>query len=178
MKALSAVLLQSIRTPSDNYISTIVFCWVFFHVQLKLMLKNCILILCVSINYTLHPANIYMFKVNNRNTTWSCTLFLSSWLRQIIIGLLAFYMKKQPLADVFKKDAIKSFSIVTGKHLRSSLFLIKVQVFKLAISLKRNSNTGVFKWICEIFQISFFIEKSSNKFFADTLNVSPEKHPL
>ena len=54
-------------------------------------------------------------------------------------------MKKQPLADVFKKDAIKSFSIVTGKHLRLSLFLIKVQVFKLAILLKRNSNTGVFK---------------------------------
>ena len=48
----------------------------------------------VSINYTLHPAKIYMFKVKNRNTAWSATLFLSNWSRQIVIGLLALYMKK------------------------------------------------------------------------------------
>ena len=40
LKVLSAVLLQNINTPSD-YISTLVSCWGLFHVQLKLMLKNC-----------------------------------------------------------------------------------------------------------------------------------------
>ena len=32
----------------------------------------------------------------------------------------------------------------TGKHLRSSLFIIKLQSFKSAILLKRDPNTGVF----------------------------------
>ena len=45
----------------------------------------------------------------------------------------------------FKIGVLKIFAIFTGKHLCWSLFLIK-----------RDSNTGVFPWILQIFKNSFF----------------------
>ena len=41
---------------------------------------------------------------------------------------------------------LKFFKIFTRKHLRLSLFLIKLQSFRAANLLKRDSNTGVFLW--------------------------------
>ena len=43
-----------------------------------------------------------------------------------------------------KKVVRKNFAIFTGKHLCWSLFLIKLQDFRPATLLERNSNTGVF----------------------------------
>ena len=40
----------------------------------------------------------------------------------------------------------KNFANFTGKHLCWSLFLIKVQDFRAATLLKRDSNTDVFLW--------------------------------
>ena len=45
-----------------------------------------------------------------------------------------------------KKAVLKNIAIFTEKHLRWSLFLIKLQESKPATLLKRDSNTG-----CEIF---------------------------
>ena len=43
-----------------------------------------------------------------------------------------------------KKSVLKNFAIFTGKGLRWSLFIIKLQTFWPATLLKGDSNTGVF----------------------------------
>ena len=52
--------------------------------------------------------------------------------------------QKQPPDVFYKKAVLKYFAIFTGKHLRWSLFLIKLQTLRLAALLKRDSNIGVF----------------------------------
>ena len=52
----------------------------------------------------------------------------------------------------FKIGILKNF---TGKHLRWSLFSIKLQALRPAILLKRDFNTGVFLWNLEIFKNTF-----------------------
>ena len=42
-----------------------------------------------------------------------------------------------------EKAVLKNFAIFTGKHLCCSLCLIKLQAFRTAVLLKRDSNTGV-----------------------------------
>ena len=60
--------------------------------------------------------------------------------QQILHGI-----SRSSLPDVFcKKAPLKTYSKFTGKHLRWSLFLIKLQAFRLATLLKKDSNTGVF----------------------------------
>ena len=51
---------------------------------------------------------------------------------------------------------LKNFAIFTGKQLCWSLFLIKLQAFRLATLLKRDSNTGVFLCILRSF---IYVEK-------------------
>ena len=43
-----------------------------------------------------------------------------------------------------KKSAIKTFALITRKHLCWSLFLIVLQTFRPATLLKKDSNTGAF----------------------------------
>ena len=43
-----------------------------------------------------------------------------------------------------KNDVLKNFSYSQKKHLRWSLFLIKLPVFRPATLLERDPNTGVF----------------------------------
>ena len=52
--------------------------------------------------------------------------------------------KNQPTELFYKNAALKNFSIFAEKHLCWGLFLIKLQVFRSATLLKRDSNTGVF----------------------------------
>ena len=52
--------------------------------------------------------------------------------------------KKQPPEVFYKKAVLKNFSILTGKYLCSSLFLIKLELFRSATFLKKDSNAGVF----------------------------------
>ena len=58
----------------------------------------------------------------------------------------------------FKVGVLKNFANFTGKHLCWRLFLIKLQAFRPATLLKRDSNTGVFQKICKIFKNIFFTE--------------------
>ena len=66
--------------------------------------------------------------------------------------------KKQPPEVFYKKAVLKNFSILTGKYLCSSLFLIKLRPFRSATFLKRDL-TQVFFWeYCEIFKNAYFKE--------------------
>ena len=51
---------------------------------------------------------------------------------------------------LYKKAILKSFTILTGKHLYWSLFLIKLQISRSALSLKE-SPTQVFS--CKYYKI-------------------------
>ena len=64
------------------------------------------------------------------------------------------FIKKQP-PDVFCK---KKITILTGKHLCWSLFLIKLQVFMSAALWKSESCTDVFLWILQSFKNNYFEE--------------------
>ena len=44
----------------------------------------------------------------------------------------------------FKIGALKNFAIFTGKHLCGSFILTKLQAFRPATLLKKDSHTGVF----------------------------------
>ena len=57
---------------------------------------------------------------------------------------------------LWKKDVLKNIVIFIGKHLFWSLFLIKLQAFKPATLIKRNSNTGVFLWIFQTLKEQLF----------------------
>ena len=58
----------------------------------------------------------------------------------------------------FKIGVLKNVDIFPGKHLCQSYFLIKLQAWRSAISLKRDSNTGVFLWILQNFKNTYFEE--------------------
>ena len=69
--------------------------------------------------------------------------------------------QKQPFEDVFQyrcsqelRNVLKKYS---QKHIYVGVSLIKLQAFKPAIFLKRDSNTGVFFCeCCEILENTFF----------------------
>ena len=56
------------------------------------------------------------------------------------------YVQKQPPEMLFKKVVLKNFAHLTEKHLCWSLFLIKMEAWRPATLLKRESNTDVFLW--------------------------------
>ena len=51
----------------------------------------------------------------------------------------------------FKNSALKNFAIFKGKYLCWSLILIKLQAFRPATLLKRDSKTGAFLRMLTIF---------------------------
>ena len=74
-------------------------------------------------------------------------------------------LQKQ-LAEVFiKKAVLKNCATLTGKHLCWSISLIWLQYFRSATLLKRDSNTGVFRWILQNFKKHLFWRKRTNCFF-------------
>ena len=87
----------------------------------------------------------------------------------------------------FKIGVLKNFAIFAGKHLCWSYFLIKLQAWRFAILLKRDSNTGVFLGILQNFKEHLFRRTSakgcfctsnnkvSNKYWASFLN---QKHDV
>ena len=54
------------------------------------------------------------------------------------------WQQKQPSEVFYEKDAHENFALFTGKYLCWNLFLIKLQAFSLATSLKIESNIGIF----------------------------------
>ena len=66
--------------------------------------------------------------------------------------------KKEPPEVFYKKPVLKHLSILTGKCLCSSLFLITLRPFRSATFLKRDFNAGVFCEYCEILKNAYFKE--------------------
>ena len=58
---------------------------------------------------------------------------------------------------ILKIGALKNF-VVSEKHLCWSLFILKLQTWRLATLLKRDSNTGVFQWILRNVSTVFSME--------------------
>ena len=104
-----------------------------------------------------------LFKINNRKLEQVLTIVVYS-RRQLLktcwkeeLRLSGVYIFKIVRARskcsqlFFKIDVFKNFALVTGKHLCRSLFLIKLQIFRLTTLLKRDSNTDLFLWILRNF---------------------------
>ena len=97
----------------------------------------------------------------------SCFRFLEPWD--------SYKMRSSRSQKFFKIGVLKNFAIFTGKHLCWSLFLIKLQVWNPVTSLKRDSNTVVFLWYCEIFKKGFFQRTSLVAAFVKTILIKNQQ---
>ena len=68
-----------------------------------------------------------------------------------IIGLHGITFRSSHQRGSVKISVIKNFAIFTGKRLCWSLFLIKLQAFRSATLIRKDSNTDVFLWILQNF---------------------------
>ena len=70
------------------------------------------------------------------------------------------YIIRSSVSQVFFNiDILKNFVIFTGKHLCWNLFLIKLQTWRPAAILKRDSNISIFALkIAKFLRTAFFIE--------------------
>ena len=77
----------------------------------------------------------------------------------ILIFQQIFWINRSSRSQMFFKIGIlKNFSIITGKHLCWNLFLIKLQIWRSAALLKRDSNIGVRVNIAKFLRTAFFIK--------------------
>ena len=84
---------------------------------------------------------IIMLKYYLTNVIWSTG-------KTMVNSLQSKWKYRSSRSQMFFKIAVlKNFAIFTRKHLRWSLFLIKLQTWMPVTLLKRESNTGVFLWI-------------------------------
>ena len=83
-----------------------------------------------------------MFKVNSKDTR-------TKSIDAIAVSLALIGLRSSHLSCSIEKTVLKNFAIFTGKHLCWSLFLIKLQDFRPATLLERDSNTDVFLFSCE-----------------------------
>ena len=64
----------------------------------------------------------------------------------LLLAAFTGFFKSSRSHMFFKIGVLNNFTNFTGKYLCWSLLLIKLQVFRPATLLKRDSNTGVFLW--------------------------------
>ena len=83
--------------------------------------------------------------------------------------MFAMNNKKQPPEVFYKKSVLKNFSILTGKYLCSSVFLIKLWPFRSATFLKRDSKQVFFGEYCEIFK-KFIWKKICERLLLNNVN--------
>ena len=69
-----------------------------------------------------------------------------------------FSFKSSHLKFSVKKGVLKNFASFTGKHPCWSLFLIKLQAFRVATLLKETPTQVFSSEICEIFKNTYFEE--------------------
>ena len=102
------------------------------------------------ITYSLHPFGGFL----SLNHILFMLMLSESWC-----------LKKYP-TEMFckKKEVLKNFATVTRKHLCWILFLTKLQAFKCATLLKRDSNTDAIPWKLKKF-FNIFWRTSVNEYF-------------
>ena len=87
------------------------------------------------------------FFFKNSKTLWKHIFYDAILILQQI-----FWINSSSRSQMFFKICIlKNVPIITGKHLRWSFFLIKLQTWRAAALLNRDSNTGVSMWILQNF---------------------------
>ena len=95
-------------------------------------------------------------------------LLLRKWPLHMFLVMLFIHVGKRLSSSshiIFKTGVLKNFAIFTRKRLCWSLFLIKLQDWRLVFSLKETS-TQVFSYeYCKIFKNSFFMENLFIKLF-------------
>ena len=95
---------------------------------------------------------------------WSCKIFFWMQLiivlkRSVLIHPIMSLASEAVLRRCFLKiGRLKNSTNLTGKHLCWSFFLIKLQAWRPATLLKRNSNTDDSCETCEIFKSTFLAE--------------------
>ena len=100
-----------------------------------------------------------------------CLAFKSKW-----VNLSGLILKETPPVLFCKKNVfLKNFAIFTGKHLCWSHFLTKLQGWKPAIFLKRDSNTGVFLWKLRNFSEHLWKTSANGCYCSEIDNSSKEK---
>ena len=77
---------------------------------------------------------------------------------------------------LYKKAVFENFSIFTGKHLYWSFFLIKLQAWRPATSLKRESQHKSFPIIIAKFLKTLFWRKSANDCFCFSVLLFIDNH--
>ena len=81
-------------------------------------------------------------------------------------GKMCVYFFRSSRSHVFfKMGFLKNFANLTGKHLSSSLLLIKLHAWSPADLLKRDSNTCVFQWKMLTFLKTPFLQNTSGSCF-------------
>ena len=94
------------------------------------------------------------FFFKNSKTLWKHIFYDAILILQQI-----FWINSSSRSQMFFKICIlKNVPIITGKHLRWSFFLIKLQTWRAAALLNRDSNTGVSMWILQNFSGQLSIE--------------------
>ena len=104
--------------------------------------------------------------------------FLSIFFVNLFCGIFlsALYQQHSCSQMFFKTGVPKRFAIFTGKHLCWCLLLIKLQVRRLAILLKRDFNTGAFLWILWNFEEEPSLKNTSGGCFFLHSETSPGFH--
>ena len=76
----------------------------------------------------------------------------------------------------FKISFLKNLAKFTGKHLRWSLYLMKLQTFRFVTLLKRYSNTDVFHWKLRNFPEHHIFQNTSGGCFCFFWSVTKSRH--
>ena len=75
------------------------------------------------------------------------------------------YSRSSCLQMFFKIGLHKNIARFTGKHLCSSLFLIKLQIYSMKLSQTRDSGTDTFRWISQNFSLLVFYRTLPDDWF-------------
>ena len=104
-----------------------------------------------------------LFAMNLHRQKNSMKGFKKQGIDSAELGLFTYRSSHQSCS--IKEAALKNFAIFAGKHLFWSLFSMKLQAWKPATLLKRDSNTFVFLWILQNLKNAYFEEQLQTAVF-------------
>ena len=100
-----------------------------------------------NIVYGYFPAKRWLCSVGQNCTSNFLVQFCLSRIWTTLNRLWANILRSSRLEMFFKIGVLKNFAMFTGNHLCWNFFLIKLQPWRPATLLKRDSNTGAFLWM-------------------------------
>ena len=114
------------------------------------------------------PVNFVKFKTSfSTKHLWAAvSLFFSLDFCKLFVYALYFFLindkwtRSSRSQIFFKIGIVKIFENFVVKHLCWSIFLIKLEAWRSAVLLKRDSNTGVFLWNMRNFEEHLFLQNT------------------